>query len=166
MPLKESPHSTRRVRAAVREKMAVELRIGGHTYAQIALKIAESEGAEKPVSTVSIHKMIKRSFTRLREHTDIVTADLRQMELERLDVLLQGLWADAKDGDKAAVHQTLAVLDRRYRLLGIEAPTEVDRAAMTWVQLMTQVQSRIGDGNVVDVEVTETKLLGNGDNDD
>ena len=47
-----------------------------------------------------------------------------KMELERLDVLLSGLWEQAADGDLQALDRALKIQDRRAKYLGLDAPTK------------------------------------------
>ena len=48
--------------------------------------------------------------------------ELRALELERLDRLHEALWPRAIGGDDAALDRLLRVIDRRVRLLGLDAP--------------------------------------------
>jgi hypothetical protein len=47
-------------------------------------------------------------------------------ELVRLDALLEALWPKAESGDLQAVDRMLGVIDRRIRILGLEAPKRVN----------------------------------------
>jgi hypothetical protein len=101
---------TRRVGAHERHLKALELRKAGATYAAIAeqLGYASPEGARKAVSSA-----LKAT---LRDSAD----ELRQLEQERLDALLLGLWRRAASGDEKAARVALGVSKRRSELLGLD----------------------------------------------
>jgi len=50
---------------------------------------------------------------------------LRALELLRLDELLNALWDTAIAGDLKAVDRVLKVMERRAKLLGLDAPFEI-----------------------------------------
>lgn len=50
--------------------------------------------------------------------------ELRSLELERLDRLLLGVWSQAAKGNQGAVDRALKIMERRARLLGLDAPTK------------------------------------------
>lgn len=95
---------------------ALELRKRGHTYRFIAEKLgyASASGSHKAVTA-----LLKQT---IREASD----ELRELELERLDALLVGLWAKAKTGNVYAVDRVLKIGEARARLLGINAPTKIE----------------------------------------
>jgi hypothetical protein len=57
--------------------------------------------------------------------------ELRQLEAERLDAMTAALWPRAMDGDLRATDRILGIMDRRARLLGLDAPR---REAITVVR--------------------------------
>lgn len=99
---------------------ALALRKAGASLRQI--------GTELGVSHQAVSKMILKELADLAEHTQDLTVEYRQLELERLDTLTIGLWDRARHGDEAAVDRVLRVMERRARLLGLDAPrrSEVD----------------------------------------
>jgi hypothetical protein len=52
--------------------------------------------------------------------------ELLSLELDRLDAMQQALWAKAKRGDIGASNAILKIMERRSRLLGLDAPTKAD----------------------------------------
>ena len=52
--------------------------------------------------------------------------ELRQLELERLDLLTRGLEPMASVGNPGAVNAYLRVMERRAKLLGLDAPVKTD----------------------------------------
>lgn len=102
--------------AAVAEKrrQALELRKAGVGYEQIALKVGYSgPGAA-----------YREIHAALREITREPAEELRTLETERLDRMLMGLWEKARSGDLKTVDRVLRIMERRSRLLGLDAPVK------------------------------------------
>jgi hypothetical protein len=97
--------------ARERRRRAVELRLAGASYAQIAerLDYADASGPFRAVA---------RSLS-LGEGT---ADQLRELELARLDRLQEGVWPKAVAGRLQAVDAVLAIMRRRSRLLGLGRP--------------------------------------------
>lgn len=95
---------------------ALELRKAGLTYQKIAdaLGYANPMGAWKAVNSA-----LKKT---LQEPSD----DLRKMEVERLDAMLFALYPSAMKGMQGAVDRILRIMERRAKLLGLDAPTKTD----------------------------------------
>ncbi|MHB8867449.1 MAG: hypothetical protein ACYC6T_08080 [Thermoleophilia bacterium] len=109
----ESAGSARRVAARKREADALELRLGGATYEQIAPRLGYKNRS-------GAMRAVKRALDKLISPEDVES--LRQLELERLDRLLLGIWSSAVRGNPAAIDRVLKILERRARILGIDAP--------------------------------------------
>lgn len=106
----------RAISALDKQKKALELRKAGVSYESIAsvLGYKSASGAHRAVGAA-----LKKT---LQEPAD----DLRNLELERLDKLLSGLWSRASGGNEYAVDRILKIMERRARLLGLDAPTKQD----------------------------------------
>ena len=104
---------TRRLQAHERHLQALELRKAGATYQVIAdrLGYASPRGAHKAVTSA-----LKAS---LRE----AGAEVRELELARLDAMLLGLWRRVQSGDEKAVDRALKIEERRAKRLGLDAAT-------------------------------------------
>jgi hypothetical protein len=94
---------------------ALALRRAGATFAQIARQVgyAEEGAAHKAVMSA-----IKAT---LREPAE----EVRTLEVERLDRLMLGVWQRAIDGKSEAIDRVLKIMDRRARLLGLDAPRKL-----------------------------------------
>jgi hypothetical protein len=64
-------------------------------------------------------------LTRQRVELGEAVHSVRQLELERLDLLQAAIWTDAMRGDLAAVGAVLAIMQKRSVLLGLHAPTKM-----------------------------------------
>ena len=95
-----------------RATKALELRLTGATYAQIA---AEMGWAGEAGPRTAIDRMLTR-----REIADV--AALREVEGDRLDKLMAAHWNAAVSGDADATKIVLQVIDRRMKLFGLAAP--------------------------------------------
>jgi len=114
----DSQASSRRSQAAERAKQAFAMRIAGATYAQI--------GERLQVTTGAAHKMVRRVLDQTRQETAEAADELRRLEVERLDALTLLLWKQAtgsKEPNHGAIDRLLRIMERRARLLGLDAPT-------------------------------------------
>ena len=105
-------NQSRRVRAHDRHLQALELRKAGATYQAIAdqLGYAQAKGAYKAVTSA-----LKAT---LKEPAE----ELRTLELTRLDAMLLSLWRRVQNGDERAIDRALRIMERRAKLLGLDAP--------------------------------------------
>lgn len=123
--------SERRLAAADRQRLALQLRKGGLDYRRIADQLGYDgpSGAFKAV-TSALQKTLKEP-----------AEDVRTLELARLDDLLTGLWPevlprrDPATGDTipanlAAIDRVVRVMERRAKLLGLDAPLRIDVTAL------------------------------------
>ena len=94
------------------EEQALELRIGGATYAQIAEALGMTSGGA--------YKAVTRAMERTRKEADEKAEELRRIEYLRLERMHMGLWPRAKNGDEKAVHAELGISKRRSELLGLD----------------------------------------------
>ena len=70
-------------------------------------------------------------------HAFQTTADVQQVrdiELERCDAMIVGLWRKVEAGDTKAVLAACRVMDRRAKLLGLDASTKIDLAGTLTVE--------------------------------
>lgn len=110
----ESKTSQRRIEAVEKQKQALELRKAGATYEAIAKKLeyANASGAEHAVKAA------------MKATVQDAADDVRNLEVERLDAMLLGLWKSANSGNLGAVDRVLRIMERRAKLLGLDAPTK------------------------------------------
>lgn len=97
-----------------RRAIALELRKGGCSYRAIA------EALQVNVHTA--YDDVQAELLELRQHTTDDAEAVKSIELERCDTMLQGLEAGIKAGDPQSVNAAIRVMERRARLLGLDAP--------------------------------------------
>jgi hypothetical protein len=120
------PTAAKHAKARDRELVAFELRKTGASLREIADAIYRKENPDgmsgKRLSLQAVSSMIKRVMCNLEAASKEDAVLLRRMDLERLDKMLTGLWNKAKSGHEGAVDRVLRILERRSRLLGLDAP--------------------------------------------
>mgnify|MGYP005823428719 FL=1 len=90
----------------------LQLRIAGKTYA----RIAEETG-------ISIHSCRKHLGNLMKSaNLSLDLEELVYLELERLDHLTSAVWLDAMSGSDKAVSSVLRIMERRSKLMGLDAP--------------------------------------------
>ena len=106
-----------------KERRVVELRRAGATYDECARAVgyATPQGAY-----LAYHRALKRTLL------DAGTEEARQVEIDRLDRLQRAVWVKALEGDIQAVNAVLKLMERRSRLLGLDAPTRVTADLTTY----------------------------------
>lgn len=105
----------RNVKTEVQDGQALELRKAGASYDQIAkqLGFAHKSGA---------HHSVMRALKASIAMRNAAAEDVLEIELQRLDEMLLGLWADARKGRWLAVDRVLKIMERRAMFLGLDAP--------------------------------------------
>ena len=116
----ESKTSQRRLAGQARQSEALGLRKRGMTFRSIAEELGY---AGPPQAYMAVMAAIKRVDAE-------PAAELRTLENERMDVMLDGIWEKAKSGDEKAVAAVIRLMQRRAKLMGLdlekeEAPTIV-----------------------------------------
>lgn len=124
-----SKHGVNEVSAAMKQRRALELRIAGHTFEEIASELGYTypSGAKKAVDT-ALFKTLKEPAERLRD-----------LEVARMDVMLKSLWPDVLAGKARSVEVAIKVLERRAKLLGLDAPLKFNVE-----QIITETAERHG----------------------
>ena len=137
---------SRSAEIAERQRQALEMRKAGATYEQIAkaLKFADRSNVRKAVQS-ALQAIIKEP-----------AEEVLQLELQRLDAMIVGLWAKAKTGDGQAVDRVLRIMERRAGYLGLDAPkrveqTNIEASATPHEELLSRlagIASTVGAGGV------------------
>ena len=110
----ESKTSSRRLKPSERQAAAMELKLAGKSYRTIARKLdfRGPSGAHKAVAAY------------LRKTLTAPSEELRKIELERLDRLQVIAWKRVTvSADLKAISTVLKIMERRSKLLGLDAPT-------------------------------------------
>ena len=128
-------------RLAVRRLAAMKYRLAGASYRMIAEKLTEDradayadangisvERAMKKIKHVSIRTAwddVLAEFEGLRRETEITRGDAMALENARLDQLFSKALSLFSKGDVPAGRLAVAVMGRRAKLNGLDAPTKI-----------------------------------------
>lgn len=107
----------RRVRLSATEKAArndkaLELHLGGGSYAAIAEAMGFS-------SKSTAYAAVQDALAARSAEAGQAPSEVVRLEVARLDAMLTGLWAKARRGDVAAVDRVLRISERRTHLMTI-----------------------------------------------
>ena len=101
---------------------ALELRKAGYSYRQIA------EWLNPPCSVKHAFFLVAEACREQSEEIRELVADVRVMELERLDEMSIKPFEAAKAGDTRAIDAMLKIMERRALILGSDAPTRQEHS--------------------------------------
>lgn len=123
-----------RARKLERQVKALELRRMGKGYAEIAASLG--------IAKSHVHRLVSAGLEDARAQVVTDASELRAEEISRLDAMLSGLWPEARKGTYAAVDRVLRIMERRAKLLGLDAPIkhaatdptgEIERTNAIWM---------------------------------
>ena len=128
-------------RLAVRRLAAMKYRLAGASYGVIAEKLTETRALEyadahgisvdramkkiKHVSSRTAWDDVLAEFEGLRRETEITRGDAMAMENTRLDQVFSKALSLFAKGDVPAGRLAVAVMGRRAKLNGLDAPTKI-----------------------------------------
>ena len=108
---RNSPAAKRMTQARSRDLDALEMRIGGATYAEISKALG--------ITIESARQCILRANEALMLKIEEKAAELRQMEITRLDAMQAGVWDNARSGDVQAIDAVLKIMKQRERYVAV-----------------------------------------------
>ena len=128
-------------RLAVRRLAAMKYRLAGASYRAIAEKLTEEraqayadehgvsvERAMRKITHVSVRTVwddVTAEYEELRRETEVQRADAMALENARLDQLFSKALSLFATGDVPAGRLAVAVMGRRAKLNGLDAPTKI-----------------------------------------
>ena len=115
---KHNRNSVAKLRALETSRKAFELRLGGAGY----VRIGEALG----MSAAGAWKAIDRHVTMIRDTLDEDTEKLRTLELARIDEIYPRFHIRAMGGDDKAAATCVRLMERRAKLMGLDAPVKSD----------------------------------------
>lgn len=108
--------------AAQRKQKAVRWRIQGWTYRQIAERLETGPG--------NAYRLVKEALDDLRAECKEDAAELREIEIAKLDAAEKEAWRrlrGADDADAAKMLNTIkGISESRRKLTGLDAPVKVE----------------------------------------
>jgi hypothetical protein len=141
--------------AKQREHDALALRQKGWTYE----RIAESLG----LSRQGAADAVKRSLAALKADCAERAEDVRELELRRLDRMLELAEAAAESGDISAIDRVLRIQERRSKYLGLDAPVKSE--AQVAIAATVSLEG-VSDVQLAALERAYLSITGAGSSDD
>lgn len=131
---RKSPHSPKFLADTQERRLkALEGVLAGKTQRQIA--------DEMGYSFQAVSKWIKEAIADI---TRPKAEELIEIQNQRFDRLLAGVWSDATQGDTWKIDRALAIEDQRARLLGLYKHTELKVIADAKGGLSAETASMVG----------------------
>lgn len=112
------PAPKRHARAIAYRKSALQLRIEGLTFEAIGQKLG--------ITRQAAHQQVSAQMAAVAAETRALATQALSLELERVDYVLRSLAPKVAKGDSKAATAYLRAMDRRAKLLGLDAPTRAD----------------------------------------
>ena len=106
-----------------RKAIAVNMRKEGHGYREIGERLG--------VNVKTAYGYVQSALMELKEQTEMDVETIRDLELERLDALLNKAWGGVKTGDVSSIMTALKILERRAKMLGLDAPDKQELTSFT-----------------------------------
>lgn len=106
----------RKLRSHQRTLQALELRKAGATYEDIAAQLGYKN---RSCAWAAVKSALKSTVKEPAE-------EVRTLEVARLDSLFLAMYPKARKGDVQAVDRCVRISERRSKLLGLDAATNVD----------------------------------------
>jgi hypothetical protein len=105
-----------------KELKVLDLRRAGFTFQRIAEEVgyATASGAQR-----ALERIMTRNLPQAPE-------EFRWQELDRLDRMQVALWPRAMKGDDKAINTIVRLMERRARLVGIDAPTKIQAEVVNY----------------------------------
>lgn len=143
-----SASRAQRAKTAERRGRAIALRLAGLEYQAIADRLGY---ASRQAARVDVERALQANLAEESRQADL----LRQVELQRLDRLQAAAWPAAAGGDLRAIDTVLKVIDRRCKLLGLDAPIRAEVMTIDAIEAniaALTAQLAANDGSVDGVE--------------
>lgn len=100
-----------------RQVKALELRRMGKGYVEIAAALG--------IGKSQAHRLVQAGLADAKAQIGADAGELKAEEISRLDAMLAGLWPEARKGGQGAVDRVLKIMERRAKLLGLDAPVKL-----------------------------------------
>lgn len=106
----------------------MELRKAGVTYRAIVQAAVKKFGDDLPVNYDCRHaaRDVSRVLQKLNKECQHDIAEIKRLELERVDVAMAAIWSQVRRGHLGAIDRFVKLSARRAKLCGLDMPTDVD----------------------------------------
>ena len=90
-----------------------------------------------------VKNIISNALKALTKEMKGQAEQIRSLELTRLDELQTAIWADCMDGKLTAIDRVLKIMERRSKLVGLDAPDRLDIKADMKLEHMKEAKERL-----------------------
>lgn len=116
-----------RAATAERRGKAIAMRLAGLDYETIAKRLGYRGG--RGAACKDIERALVANIAAQRTSTE----EYREVELLRLDRLQAASWQAAAAGDLRSIETVLRIIDRRCKLLGLDAPVRAEVVTLDYL---------------------------------
>lgn len=100
-----------------------------------------SDELDIPMDRVS--NIIKSALQKLTKDMRGQAEEIRSLEMTRLDDLQSAIWSDCMEGKLTAIDRVLKIMERRSKLVGLDAPERLDVKADLKLEQMKDAKDRL-----------------------
>jgi orotate phosphoribosyltransferase-like protein len=90
-----------------------------------------------------VKNIISNALKALAKEMKGQAEQIRSLELTRLDELQTAIWTDCMDGKLTAIDRVLKIMERRSKLVGLDAPERLDIKADMKLEHMKEAKERL-----------------------
>ena len=131
--------------------------------ARAAAGMTEEQIAQQlDMTQQSVSSILTRALDKMREADTALTERRRELQLHRLDVMLQRLWPGVLQGDVASVREARQIVESQAKLSGTNAPAKVQHSGtLEHIGIdMSEIRElekawRDAEGTITDAQVVE-----------
>jgi hypothetical protein len=145
--------------AIVRSNRALELRMAGATWQQVADTLAYR-------SVKTAQTAVRTALEREQRRVGDVREEYRTMQLLRTERSMRAIWPQVISGDLFAVDRMIKIMERQAKLLGLDAPTQVsitDDTKQALLTTLSDLEKFLIPGEVVPDEPNGSRRAGDSD---
>lgn len=116
----ESDGAPKNVEALDITEKVVALRASGANFRKIASVL--------DISPSTAHGLLHKAIAERREELGLKVDELVELEVARCDQLQLAVWSKALNGNERAIAAVLKIMERRAKLLGLDAAQKVEHS--------------------------------------
>lgn len=98
---------------------------------------------ELDISLDRVNNIIKSALKKLSQDMKDAAEGIRSLELSRLDEMQAAIWNDCMDGKLTAIDRVLKIMERRSKLVGLDAPDQVNVKTDIKIEQMNEAKDRL-----------------------
>lgn len=133
-----------RIKIVERRQRALSYRKAGASYRSIAAQVAIDLNCS--YSLGQAYRDVSEALSELSSNARLEAESLRELELARLDTATEAIASKVQKGDLLAIDRWLRISESRRRLLGLDAPIQIqveERVEAELEQFLAQLESAL-----------------------